>query len=125
MQQLVGRLTALDPEASATLKVVSYFDTLAGPVRCRRRPRRRCRIGRPGSQVVETALDRGRHAGPSVFPAVHRHVRDAEPCRQLFLAQSDADSQFPDARRADMPAVVSRARGTHRLTPPPSRRLSL
>jgi hypothetical protein len=30
MQQLVGRLTALDPEASATLKVVAYFDTLAG-----------------------------------------------------------------------------------------------
>lgn len=30
MQQLVGRLTALDPEASATLKVVSYFDTLVG-----------------------------------------------------------------------------------------------
>ena len=30
MQQLVGRLTALDPEASATLKVVAYFDTLVG-----------------------------------------------------------------------------------------------
>ena len=28
MQELVGRLTALDPEASETLKVVSYFDTL-------------------------------------------------------------------------------------------------
>jgi hypothetical protein len=28
MQQLAGRLTALDPEASATLKVVSYFDIL-------------------------------------------------------------------------------------------------
>ncbi len=28
MQELAGRLTALDPEASATLKVVSYFDTL-------------------------------------------------------------------------------------------------
>ena len=28
MQELVGRLTALDPEASDTLKVVSYFDTL-------------------------------------------------------------------------------------------------
>ncbi|MGH3706382.1 MAG: hypothetical protein ACRDT9_17225, partial [Agromyces sp.] len=33
MQELVGRLTALDPEASDTLKVVSYFDTLvAGSV---------------------------------------------------------------------------------------------
>ena len=33
MQELVGRLTALDPEASETLKVVSYFDTLvAGSV---------------------------------------------------------------------------------------------
>jgi hypothetical protein len=30
MQELAGRLTALDPEASATLKVVSYFDTLVG-----------------------------------------------------------------------------------------------
>lgn len=30
MQELVGRLTALDPEASETLKVVSYFDTLLG-----------------------------------------------------------------------------------------------
>lgn len=30
MQELVGRLTALDPEASETLKVVSYFDTLVG-----------------------------------------------------------------------------------------------
>lgn len=30
MQQLVGRLTALDPEASATLKVVPYFGTLVG-----------------------------------------------------------------------------------------------
>ncbi|MFI6297987.1 hypothetical protein ACIBEJ_40795 [Nonomuraea sp. NPDC050790] len=28
MQNLVGRLTALDPDASETLKVVSYFDTL-------------------------------------------------------------------------------------------------
>jgi len=28
MKELVGRLTALDPEASETLKVVSYFDTL-------------------------------------------------------------------------------------------------
>jgi hypothetical protein len=28
MQELLGRLTALDPEASETLKVVSYFDTL-------------------------------------------------------------------------------------------------
>jgi hypothetical protein len=28
MQELAGRLTALDPEASATLKVVAYFDTL-------------------------------------------------------------------------------------------------
>jgi len=30
MQELVGRLTALDPQASETLKVVSYFDTLVG-----------------------------------------------------------------------------------------------
>lgn len=28
MQELVGRLTALDPEASETLKVVAYFDVL-------------------------------------------------------------------------------------------------
>jgi hypothetical protein len=28
MQELVGRLTALDPEASETLKVVGYFDAL-------------------------------------------------------------------------------------------------
>ena len=28
MQELVGRLTALDPEASETLKVVAYFDAL-------------------------------------------------------------------------------------------------
>jgi len=28
MQELVGRLTALDPEASETLKVVTYFDAL-------------------------------------------------------------------------------------------------
>jgi hypothetical protein len=28
MQELVGRLTALDPEASDALKVVSYFDAL-------------------------------------------------------------------------------------------------
>lgn len=28
MQDLLGRLTALDPDASETLKVVSYFDTL-------------------------------------------------------------------------------------------------
>ncbi|MFI8523830.1 hypothetical protein ACIGB8_05270 [Promicromonospora sukumoe] len=30
MQELVGRLTALDPEASETLKVVAYFDVLVG-----------------------------------------------------------------------------------------------
>lgn len=30
MQELVGRLTALDPEASETLKVVTYFDALVG-----------------------------------------------------------------------------------------------
>jgi hypothetical protein len=28
MQELAGRLTALDPEASASLKVIAYFDTL-------------------------------------------------------------------------------------------------
>lgn len=28
MQELVGRLTALDPEASESLKVVAYFDAL-------------------------------------------------------------------------------------------------
>lgn len=28
MHELVGRITALDPEASETLKVISYFDTL-------------------------------------------------------------------------------------------------
>lgn len=28
MQELVGRLTALDPEASESLKVITYFDTL-------------------------------------------------------------------------------------------------
>lgn len=28
MRQLVGRITALDPEASETLKVIAYFDTL-------------------------------------------------------------------------------------------------
>jgi len=28
MQDLLGRLTALDPDASETLKVVSYFDAL-------------------------------------------------------------------------------------------------
>lgn len=30
MQELVARLTAVDPEAGETLKVVSYFDTLVG-----------------------------------------------------------------------------------------------
>lgn len=30
MQELVGRLSALDPEASETLKVVTYFDALVG-----------------------------------------------------------------------------------------------
>jgi hypothetical protein len=30
MQELVGRLTALDPEASETLKVITYFDALVG-----------------------------------------------------------------------------------------------
>jgi len=30
MQELVGRLTALDPEASESLKIVGYFDTLVG-----------------------------------------------------------------------------------------------
>ena len=28
MQDLLGRLTALDPDASETLKVVTYFDAL-------------------------------------------------------------------------------------------------
>jgi hypothetical protein len=30
MQELAGRLTALDPEVGAILKVVSYFNTLVG-----------------------------------------------------------------------------------------------
>ncbi|MBD3753542.1 MAG: hypothetical protein IE935_14275, partial [Micrococcales bacterium] len=30
MQELVGRITALDPEASETLKVITYFDALVG-----------------------------------------------------------------------------------------------
>lgn len=30
MQELVGRLTALDPQASETLRIVSYFDVLVG-----------------------------------------------------------------------------------------------
>jgi len=28
MQELVGRITALDPEASETLRVIAYFDAL-------------------------------------------------------------------------------------------------
>ena len=68
MQQLVGRLTALDPEASATLKVVAYFDTLVGH-----------EVGIEtllrGASVLSgcpVGFDPGKSAGLRVSPAGHR-----------------------------------------------------
>ena len=80
MQELVGRITALDPEASETLKIVSYFDALvandvgiesllrsaaalSGTSVCFRRRDRTIRIGSDGARIAPPESDEpGQHS---------------------------------------------------------------
>ena len=90
MQELVGRLTALDPEASETLKVVSYFDTLvAGAVGLDSLLR--------GAAVLSGAV--AGYAPPSSSP-VRRDVRIA-PTGETLEKPDAATSDWPSRQTSD------------------------
>ncbi|GAA1059064.1 helix-turn-helix domain-containing protein [Agromyces bracchium] len=87
MQELVGRLTALDPEAIETLKVISYFDTLLA-----------------GSVGVETlirgaAVLSGAVAGHAVGDRLLRIAPDGE--RLPPSESADAASAWPSRPTGD------------------------
>ena len=87
MQELVGRLTALDPEASETLKVVSYFDTLVA-----------------GGVGLETLL-RGAAVLSGVVagyaPTDGRPVRLGPGGSRLHAEPGDAASSWPSRTTSD------------------------
>jgi hypothetical protein len=75
MKELVGRLTALDPEASESLKVISYFDALVG-----------------GGVGVE-ALLRGAatlSGAPAGFASERRRIRISPDGGRLPVHEADA-----------------------------------
>ncbi|KJL32006.1 hypothetical protein [Microbacterium oxydans] len=110
MQDLLGRLTALDPDASETLKVVAYFDTLvarsvgvesmlrgaavlSGATVGQRDPRRIIRVRADGVRVEP--VDPGgrwmlRESGPDAVAWIERdgdpHTNDAMILERLTLA---------------------------------------
>ncbi len=118
MKELVGRLTALDPEASESLKVISYFDTLVA-----------------GGVGVE-ALLRGAAAlsgAPVGFASPARSSRIGPDGARLPLHETDASATFPPtadpgaaggsaAEGGAVPGVGSRAR-THVPASASSRRV--
>lgn len=111
MQELLGRLTALDPQASETLKVVSYFDALVAsgvgaeslvrsaaalsgvPVGLRRRGRK-LRVGPEGRPLDPQSGGSDnwltRDAGDDVVVWIERdgpaHVNDAMVLERLAIA---------------------------------------
>ena len=90
MQELVGRLTALDPEASETLKVVSYFDTLVAGA-----------VGVDGLLRGAAVLS-GAVAGyaPSSSSPVRRDVRIA-PTGEALERPDAATSDWPSRETSD------------------------
>lgn len=110
MQDLLGRLTALDPDASETLKVVSYFDTLvarsvgvesmlrgaavlSGATVGHRDPRQVIRVRADGVRIEPA--DPGqrwmlRESGPDAVAWIERdgepHTNDAMILERLTLA---------------------------------------
>ncbi|MGJ0390141.1 hypothetical protein [Microbacterium sp. CGR1] len=110
MQDLLGRLTALDPDASETLKVVSYFDTLiaravgvesmlrgaavlSGATVGQRDPRQIIRVRADGVRI--DPIDPGgrwmlRESGPDVVVWIERegdpHTNDGMILERLTLA---------------------------------------
>lgn len=101
MQELVGRLTALDPEASETLKVVSYFDALVA--------------GGVGLDALlrGAAVLSGTNAGYA--PATGQEVRVAPSGERLEPAEATvAASRWPSRRTSDGSLVwIERSGASH------------
>ncbi|MCD2440823.1 LysR family transcriptional regulator [Agromyces sp. SYSU K20354] len=121
MKELVGRLTALDPEASETLKVVSYFDllvaggagveailrgaaTLTGVPAGARFGDRVTRVGADGRRMIggDPAGWLAHEVGPDsvawIERAGERHVNDVMVVERLAIALA-----ITSARRAASP----------------------
>ncbi|GAB3162252.1 hypothetical protein GCM10027059_14510 [Myceligenerans halotolerans] len=83
MQELVGRLTALDPEASETLKVVAYFDALVA--------------GGAGLQALlrGAAALSGTVAGASDGRRTHRIGPDGVPLPETHASQGAPTPSAP------------------------------
>ena len=134
MQELVGRLTALDPEASDTLKVVSYFDTLvAGGVGIETLLRGaavltgtiagRAIEGRASTRIAPDGerVESGRDAEASVWPSrrtsdgsriwIERegaaHANDAMVLERLALAVAITSARRANTADAAVEVVVS------------------
>jgi DNA-binding NarL/FixJ family response regulator len=114
MQELVGRLTALDPEASESLKVISYFDALvAGGVGVEALLRgaaalsgaaagyangsRRLRIGPEGGRLLASpAPDSSR---PVDSPGSGRHLERQEASSRGLVRPAGRDGEVWIERR--------------------------
>lgn len=121
MQELLGRLTALDPEASETLKVVSYFDALVAngagvaslvrgaavlagaPVGCRIRDRV-MRMSATGASLPADAAAPGRWTTKDAGAGVvwierdgRPHANDAMVLERLSIALAITTGRHGDA----------------------------
>ncbi|WP_223693624.1 LysR family transcriptional regulator [Leifsonia poae] len=97
MQELVGRLSALDPEATETLKVITYFDTLLA-----------------GGVGIE-ALVRGAAvlAGvPAGFAAGSRTVR-VDPAGRRVAANEGAEATWPARETGGGTVWIERVAAAH------------
>ncbi|MFD6140808.1 hypothetical protein [Promicromonospora sp. NPDC060271] len=138
MQELVGRLTALDPEASETLKVVAYFDVLvaggvglqallrgaavlSGTVAGASDGRRTHRIGPDGGRPADGAGPADPRPGwPTRTTSTGRvwlerdgspHANDAMVIERLALAVELVEARRPGHRDGALETALDAARG--------------
>lgn len=138
MQELVGRLTALDPEASETLKVVAYFDVLvaggvslqamlrgaavlSGTVAGAFDGRRTHRIGPDGGLAADDVGSAGPRPGwPTRTTGTGRvwlerdgspHANDEMVIERLALAVDVVGTSRPGHRDSSLETALDAARG--------------
>lgn len=137
MQELVGRLTSLDPEASEGLKVIAYFDALvAGDVRVEalaraaallsgvvagvESPTRRLRVAPDGSRAADDALSAG-WPGVAVSGDEHvwierrgdAHANDAMVLERFALAVAVLRARRRSVSEDPVQLVIDGARPEH------------
>ncbi|SFR66812.1 PucR C-terminal helix-turn-helix domain-containing protein [Agromyces sp. CF514] len=101
MQELVGRLTALDPEASETLKVVSYFDTLvAGGVGIESLLRGAAVLSGAVAGFAPSGAGRGRRIAPDGVEVEGDRVASADAAASAWPSRATSDGSLVWLERA-------------------------